>query len=191
MAKIGSGLVVVGLTLGALAAVTALAVQANGTEHTPASAPPPPSARASSTPSGPVQPTAERPTIAPVPAHSGTGHRVVYSLHAARVWLVDPAHKPEVVRTFTVQPSTVDPAPGSYRVSGRNPAVPGTDGRPIEHVVLFARSGGTPIGFSAAVDGTTPKPDPELRTGGIRETREDGRALWDFTLPNTKVVVVR
>ncbi|MGW6512753.1 hypothetical protein ACWGCP_35480, partial [Streptomyces niveus] len=33
------------------------------------------------------------------------------------------------------------------------------------------------IGFSAAVDGTTPELDPSQRTGGVRETREDGQAM--------------
>jgi hypothetical protein len=187
VAKIGSGTVVTGLTLGAMAAVAALAVQAKGTGH-PAGRPvppPPATAGASPRPGGP-----DRPAVPAVPAASGTGQRVVYSLRADRVWLVDPSKKPQVVRSFTVQPSTVDPAPGSYRVYARNPAGNGSDGRPIEHVVLFARTGGTVVGFSAAVDGSTPKPDPALRTGGVRETRRDGKALWDFTTLNSKVVVV-
>lgn len=186
MAKIGSGTVVTGLTLGAMAAVAALAVQAHGSERRAAPAsPPPPTPRASATPGAPAQP--QTPAL---PAASGTGRRVVYSLAADRVWLVDPAKKPQVVRSFAVQPSTVDPAPGSYRVFARTPATNGSDGRAIEHVVLFARSGGTVVGFSAAVDGSTPRPDPHQRTGGVRETRRDGAALWEFTALGSKVVVV-
>lgn len=186
MAKIGSGTVVTGLTLGAMAAVAALAVQAKGTGHRADPAPPPPAgAGASAQPGGTA-----RPALPALPAASGAGQRVVYSLHADRVWLVDPAKKPQVVLSFAVQPSTVDPAPGSYRVFARTPATNGSDGRAIEHVVLFARSGGTVVGFSAAVDGSTPRPDPHQRTGGVRETRRDGAALWEFTALGSKVVVV-
>ncbi|MGA5701337.1 hypothetical protein [Peterkaempfera bronchialis] len=189
MAKIGSGMVVTGLTLGALAVVAALAVQANGTERKAAPAsPPPPTATTTASP-GPS--AVKRPGTPALPADSGSGQRVVYSLDADRVWLVDPAHKPQVVRTFTVQPSTLDPEPGSYQVFARDSALTGSDGRPIEHVVLFARVSGTVVGFSAAVDGTTPKPDPKQRTGGIRETRADAKALWDFAGLQSTVVVVR
>ncbi|WP_055587172.1 hypothetical protein [Peterkaempfera griseoplana] len=186
MAKIGSGTVVTGLTLGAMAAVAALAVQAKGTEHRAAPAsPPPPKAGASARPG-----STPRPQPPAVPAASGSGRRVVYSLRADRVWLVDPAGKPRTVRTFRVQPSTVDPAPGSYRVFSRTPATTGSDGRAIEHVVLFDRLPGTVVGFSAAVDNTTPKPDPSQRTGGVRGTRRDMAALWDFAGLNSRVVVV-
>ena len=46
--------------------------------------------------------------------------------------------------------------------------------------------------YSAAVDGSTPKPNPgsTKKTGGIRESRGDGKAMWDFALIGTKVVVV-
>ncbi|MCD0481946.1 hypothetical protein LO771_05835 [Streptacidiphilus sp. ASG 303] len=187
MAKIGSGTVVTGLTLGAMAAVAALAVQAQGTgrKAAPASPPPPSGASASPRPGA-----AQAPPVPALPAASGTGRRVVYSLGADRVWLVDPARTPQVVRSFRVRPSAVDPAPGTYGVFSRRPAVTGSDGRPIEHVLLFARSSGVPVGFSAAVDGSLPTPVPGSRTGGIRETRADGAALWRFAPLQSRVVVV-
>jgi hypothetical protein len=40
------------------------------------------------------------------------------------------------------------------------------------------------------VDGSTPEPDPTTRTGGIREARKDGKAMWQFAGIGTKVVVV-
>ncbi|MFD7700512.1 hypothetical protein [Streptomyces caelestis] len=126
---------------------------------------------------------------AALPARSGTGERVVYALGADRVWLIEESGA--VRRTFGVSPSTVDPAPGTYRVTSRSGTAIGSDGVPIEHVVLFASAGGTAIGFSAAVDGSAPRLDPEERTGGIRETREDGAAMWDFATIGRKVVVVR
>ena len=50
------------------------------------------------------------------------------------------------------------------------------------------------VGFSAAVDGSTapaPAPDPTVRTGGIREARADGDAMWTFATIGRTVVVVR
>ncbi|MFE2276131.1 hypothetical protein ACFXAE_02410 [Streptomyces sp. NPDC059454] len=126
---------------------------------------------------------------AALPARSGTGERVVYALGGDRVWLVGEGG--EVRRTFGVSPSTVDPEPGTYRVTSRSAAVTGSDGVPIEHVVRFASVDGTAIGFSAAVDGSAPRLDPQERTGGIRETRADGAAMWGFATIGRKVVVVR
>ncbi|GHH89825.1 hypothetical protein [Streptomyces capillispiralis] len=128
-----------------------------------------------------------RPTA--LPARSGRGTRVVYSLDDDRVWLVEADGT--VRRTFGVSPSTVDPAPGTYRVTSRSGSVTGSDGVPVEHVVRFASVDGTVIGFSAAVDGSAPELDPGERTGGIRETRADGAAMWRFATIGRKVVVIR
>ncbi|WP_217144351.1 hypothetical protein [Streptomyces sp. AC627_RSS907] len=123
-----------------------------------------------------------------LPARSGQGERVVYSVDDDRVWLVGADN--EVRRTFRVTPSTVDPLPGTYAVTSRSSRVTGSDGVPVEHVVRFADVGGVVIGFSAAVDGSTAKPDPRERTGGIRETRADGEAMWRFATIGQQVVVV-
>ena len=88
----------------------------------------------------------------------------------------------------------MDPAPGSYSVTSRSNAVTGSDGVPVEHVVRFATVDGVVVGFSAAVDGSTapaPAPDPKVRTGGIREARADGDAMWTFATIGRTVVVVR
>ncbi|GLW17492.1 MULTISPECIES: hypothetical protein [Streptomyces] len=128
------------------------------------------------------------PAPAPVPAASGAGRRIVYSLAAKRVWLVGP--KGTAQRTFAVTPSTVSPPRGTYAVGSRSVSVTGSDGVAIEHVVRFAGVSGVTIGFSAAVDGSRPDPGAGKKTGGIRESREDGKAMWDFALHGTKVVVV-
>lgn len=124
-----------------------------------------------------------------LPARSGQGIRVVYSLDDDRVWLVEDGGKVE--RTFGVSPSTVDPAPGTYRVTSRSASVTGSDGVPVEHVVRFTSVDGTVIGFSAAVDGSAPQLDPGERTGGIRQTRADGAAMWRFATIGRKIVVIR
>ena len=190
MARIGSGTVVSGLTASALAIVTLLALQAKSAAHETPTAAGTPAASAGASATASAHPSAA-PKPAAVPAPSGTGKRIVYALDAKRVWLVDPA-KPADDRTFPVQPSTVDPLTGTYTVSNSPEAGPitGSDGVSIKNVVIFTQRGSSVIGFSSAVDGTMPTPDPSKKTGGIRETLGDGQALFDFAPEGTKVVVV-
>jgi hypothetical protein len=186
MARISSGTVVAGLTFAALAAVGALAVQASVSASATGAAKPGRSQSVSSSPA----PASSAPTrrTYPLPAGSGTGARVVYSLAQDRVWLVDATGR--VSRTYPVSPGSVDPAPGVYAVVSRDPAGTGGDGVPIEHVVRFTRVNGVVIGFSAARDGSSPTANGTLKTGGIREARADGSALWEAAGLGAKVVVV-
>ncbi|MCX4764392.1 hypothetical protein OG562_26220 [Streptomyces sp. NBC_01275] len=126
---------------------------------------------------------------AALPGGSGKGERVVYSVDDDRVWLVGANGR--TMRTFKVTPGTVDPLPGTYVVTSRAAAVTGTDGAPIEHVVRFAGVNGVTVGFSAAVDGSTSAPDSSVRTGGIRQSRADGDAMWIFATIGEPVVVIR
>ncbi|MEZ0092122.1 hypothetical protein [Streptacidiphilus sp. EB129] len=191
MARFGSGAVVTVLTASALALVTMLALQAKSSASTTTTAGAKPGASASASGSTPGQ---GQPSAAPkppaVPADSGSGKRVVYSLKAKRVWLVDPGN-PGGDRTFAVMPSPVSPLAATYTVD-TTIASPytGSDGVKIKDGVLFATRTGVRIGFSAAVDGTMPSPDPTLRTGGIREALGDGQALFAFAPKGTKVVVI-
>ncbi|MFE1551313.1 hypothetical protein [Streptomyces sp. NPDC058718] len=187
MARSSSGFVA-GLTAAAVVAVGVLAYQASANAPADVSAKPKTSGTAvpSVSPSGgPKQPVKNPLTV---PAGSGTGERVVYALADRRVWLVN--DKDKATRTFAVMPSTVDPLPGSYTVTSRSGSVRGSDGVQIEHVVRFATAQDVAIGFSAAVDGSTPTPDPSKKTGGIRMKRADGDALWTFASIGAKVVVV-
>ncbi|SEL07329.1 hypothetical protein [Streptacidiphilus jiangxiensis] len=189
MAKLGSGSVVTALTAGALAVVAMLAVQAKSSASTTTASGAGGKAPAVSASSKPgTKATPDKPVA--VPKDSGSGKRVVYSVGQKRVWLVDPAQS-GATRTFTVQPGTLDPAPGSYAVMSTEagPAT-GSDGKKVENIVRFTTRGGLFIGFSAAVDGSTPAPDPARKTGGIRETVADGQALFAFAPFDTKVVVV-
>ena len=182
----GSSGFVAGLTAAAVAVVGFLAYQASAKAPDRLGAPGP---DASASPDASVSPT-PKPTRDPkaLPARSGTGERVVYALRADRVWLVGAGD--EVRRTFTVTPSTVDPAPGTFEVTSRTRAALGSDGVPVEHIVRFTSVDGVTIGFSAAVDGSTVRPDQSQRTGGIRESRADGAAMWRFAGNGTTVVVV-
>jgi hypothetical protein len=210
--RIGSSAAVAGLTAAAFAVLGLLAVQANskdpGSEYFEK---PRPSASASA--GGPDGSSGAKDgkggkhgkdgkdggkgktaATPPVPGGSGGGKRVVYSLGQQRVWLVETVKggKGErVVRSFKVAPSSVSPVPNSYAVQSKAASAEGSDGVQIEHIVRFTAVNGVTIGFSAAQDGSSPKPDPEQRTGGIREKRADGRELWEFTEVGTSVVVVK
>ncbi|MCX4859488.1 hypothetical protein OG426_23760 [Streptomyces canus] len=175
---------VTGLTVGAIAAVVTLAVQADkGTK---------PSVAATARPSVSASPRASaqpEPSATAVPDASGTGRRIVYSLGDKRVWLIDASEAAR--RTFAVWPGTVDPAAGTYSVSlRRGDPTTGSDGVRIEHIVYFTAVGGVNVAFSNAVDGSSPPPANGLQTGGIRMKTADGSALWTFGETGTKVVVV-
>ncbi|MFE7134659.1 hypothetical protein ACFVIM_27745 [Streptomyces sp. NPDC057638] len=173
---------VAGLTAASIATVGVLAYQAS------ASAPDREGAAAKPAASAPAKaPQKPRDPLA-LPVPSDTGVRVVYRLSGQRVWLV--SGRDRVLRTFTVTPSTVIPAPGTYQVMSRSGRGTGGDGAAIEHVVRFHQMGRTVIGFSAAVDGTVARPEPGRKTGGVRMTRADGDAMWRFATIDTKVVVV-
>jgi hypothetical protein len=165
-----AGTLVTGLTAAAITVIAVLAAQASGSApKTPAahSAPPP---KKSST----VKP--QKPKTYPLPKHSGIGKRVVYSVGQKRVWLVDDGNK--VMRTFPVTPETVAPAKGLHNVFFRKASSVGGDGKKVEHVVLFAKTNGVNVGFSAAVDGSLPKAGTQ--GSAIRAGRADTTALWQF-----------
>ncbi|MGV9312211.1 hypothetical protein ACWDR0_08435 [Streptomyces sp. NPDC003691] len=176
-----SGLVAV-FTVAALAGVGFLAYKAEASVSDLKAKPGASAAPGKTAPKAPVNPLA-------LPLNSGTGERVVYGLQAKRAWLVE-AKGNKVRRTFTVMPSTVNPAPGTYAVTSRAGKIPGSDGLAIEHVVRFAKVNGVTVGFSAAVNGSMSAPDPKKKTGGVRMTREDGNAMWGFATVGVKVVVV-
>ncbi|MEV7977124.1 hypothetical protein [Streptomyces sp. NPDC086519] len=178
---------VTGLTAGATVAVVLLAVQADKGPH-PTAAAVRPSASASAGAHPSASPT---PAKAPdVPAASGTGRRIVYSLGARRVWTVDASDK--ATRTFTVWPGTVSPDPGTYMISRTLASTTGSDGVQIEHILYFASKSGLSVAFSNAVDGSSPPPAAGKQTSGIRMRTADGAALWTFgTEPDTKVTVVK
>ncbi|MEV6208385.1 hypothetical protein [Kitasatospora sp. NPDC051914] len=180
----GPGVVVAGLTAGAVAVVALLAVQADGAQARAEAARAAAGLPAEATPSA-----APAPSAPALPASSGTGYRIVYSVSEHRVWLVDPRKTPQLQASFAVTPGSTEPPPGNYSVYSRSAAGKGTDRRQIEHVVRFAQQGDVVFGFGAAVDGSTAPPDPGLRTGGIRSARADGQLLWDFAPTGTRVVV--
>jgi len=123
-----------------------------------------------------------------LPADCGSGTRVVYSVAQHRVWLVRGDER--VLRTYQVKAGDPPPAMGTHQVFARGAHGRGGDGAPVEHVVLFAQSGGGNIGFSAAV-GPAKARRGAKPTPAIREARPDGDALWRFATIGTTVEVVQ
>ncbi|MFH8338880.1 hypothetical protein [Streptomyces sp. AM6-12] len=186
MAGTSSG-IVAGLTAAAVGVVGFLAYEASATVPAGLGGRPAangsPGGQATKAPRDQHHPTA-------LPSGSGKGERVVYSVDDDRVWLVSVGNR--VLRTFRVHPGTVDPPLGTYWVTSRSHAVTGTDGIPIEHVVRFTAVDGVTIGFSApATTDAVPAADASTRTGGIRESRADGAAMWNFATIGERVLVIR
>jgi len=178
---------VAGLTAAAVGAVGFLAYQAQAT--VPAGLGGRPSANGSPGVPATKAPRDRRHPTA-LPSGSGKGERVVYSVDDDRVWLVAGGNR--VLRTFRVRPGNVDPPVGMYWVTSRSHAVTGTDGIPIEHVVRFTTVDGVTIGFSAPVtNDAVPDTDAADRTGGSRETRPDGEAMWKFATIGERITVIR
>ncbi|GAA3374469.1 hypothetical protein GCM10020367_38460 [Streptomyces sannanensis] len=171
-----------GLTAVSLAAVGFLAYQASANAPSSVELA---ERRPSATGSGGDEP---RRNPLSIPRNSGMGLRVVYSPNAKRVWLIN--ERGRAKRTFPVVPGTATPKPGTYWVTSRTGYTTGTDGVRVEHVVRFAKADEVTVGFSAAVDGSLPAPDPKKKTGGVRMARADGDAMWSFATISTIVVVV-
>ncbi|MGX1882720.1 hypothetical protein [Streptomyces sp. NPDC055287] len=178
---------VAALTVAALAIVIVLGVQA-GRSKPPGAAPFASRPTATQSPQAHPSTPPRKPPRAEVPANSGEGTRIVYSLGQKRVWLVDAGNASR--RSFSVWPGSVSPEKGSHLVSFRRPAATGSDGVKIENVVYFSTKSGVSIAFSNAVDGSSPEPAQGVQTGGIRVRADDGDAIWKFAAVGAVVHVV-
>jgi hypothetical protein len=179
-----------------LVAVGVLAVQANGqspqtvtaaqNSKPVGAAPTAPGASSSANPSAQINPLA-------VPADSGSGKRIVYSIEAKRVWLIG-SDGSSVQRTFQIVPGTI-PAPlGTYHVSGRDSGETGSDGTSVQYVVFFDNpatvNSSTSFAFDAEADISGLPPAPTGHTGAVRTTQADAVAIWYFAPIGTTVTVV-
>ena len=131
-----------------------------------------------------------------LPARSGKGKRVVFSIDRQRVWLVD--GKEAVVRSYLVSGSVTDNLePGRYAVYSRSRHAVGIeDSGRMGYMVRFAHGRNAAIGFHdiPVLDGRKVQVKSQLGTpqshGCIRQWRPDAKALWDFTPVGTEVVVL-
>ncbi|HZP54932.1 L,D-transpeptidase family protein [Actinocrinis sp.] len=164
--------------LAAQAAATAPQVSNNGAKGAgTASGQPTANASAGSATGGATNPAA-------LPANSGSGARIVYGEGAKRIWLVSASNT--VARTMAVVPGTVPAPTGSFTVTNKLSQVTGTDGTPVQYVVLFNKA----FGFDAVANVTGMPPAPTSHTGGVRMAQADAQALFNFSSVGTTVVVL-
>lgn len=148
-----------------------------------------------------TSPTSPPPRAVPaaprLPHGSGSERRVVYSLSAQRVWVVESGRT--VLRSYLVSGQDWQPGPGSYHVYSRSRrTVSELGGALLRYMIRFAygRERGLPIGFHAIP--LTPEGRPEqsveqlgqpLSAGCVRQKLSDARYLWRFAPVGTTVVV--
>lgn len=131
-----------------------------------------------------------------LPADSGTGRRVVYSIHGQRVWLVESDGR--VSRTYLVSGRLDRPGPGTYEVYSRSADAISYDyTETMQYMVRFARGENAAIGFHdipVTADGAEVQTNTQLgqplSAGCVRQSEEDALFLWDWAPVGTTVVVV-
>lgn len=177
----------------------------------PAVASPPPSLAASpsaaagstaAAPGAPAPSSAVEPAALPaagedLPAASGSGRRVVYSISRQRVWTVQAGG--QVERSYLVSGRPTQPDAGTYRVFSRSRhARSAVSPASMQYMVRFTRGKrtGAPIGFHDIprhVDGSYEQTEAQLgqplSAGCVRQRRTDAAYLWSFAPVGTTVVV--
>ncbi len=131
-----------------------------------------------------------------LPAGTGSGKRVVFSMSRQRVWLIGATGTPKA--TYLVSGSLTDNLkPGRYDVYSRSRWAVGIDDSGVmEYFVRFTRGKNAPIGFHSipTKDGTPLQKVSQLGTpqshGCIRARLADAKRLYEFAPAGTDVVVV-
>jgi lipoprotein-anchoring transpeptidase ErfK/SrfK len=154
----------------------------------PSDVPPPPAAAAAAAPAATLDASS-------IPANSGSGRRVVYSVSSQRVWLVN--EDGSLHGTWLVSGRAGEPNLGNYSVFSRSRhARAQRPGITMEYMVRFVRTSGLPIGFhSIPVNrrGAKIQSIEELGTyqslGCVRQRYEDAVVMWEFAQIGTPVIV--
>ena len=154
------------------------------TAPSPAPAPEPPQ----------TQPQPE-PQYPPLPADSGSGKRIVYSVEAQRLWLVEADER--VSGSWLVSGRKGIPKPGTYAVYSRSRWSSAGPVR-MEFMMRFVKTKRQAIGFHAIpVDrrGRPIQSEDELgqprSRGCVRQKRSDAEHLWNWAPDGTTVRVTR
>lgn len=160
---------------------------------------PPVTEPAPAPPSAPTPPPAPAPPPSPfaawpLPAGSGIGRRVVYSVAQQRVWWVE--SDGTVVNTYLVSGRAGTPGPGVYSVYSKSRFASSGSAR-MEYMIRFARGRSLAIGFhSIPTSGGRPlQSEAQLGTyrshGCVRQRVGDAAALWNWAPIGTRVDVVK
>lgn len=132
-----------------------------------------------------------------VPKDSGAGKRVVFSLAAQRVWLVNADES--VKRTYQASGGIGDNLRvGSYKVQSKFRNATSYDyGSTMQYFVRFTSGHNAPIGFHDIPIGhdgkmlqTLDQLGTPLSSGCIRQARPDAIELWDFAPVGSRVEVL-
>jgi lipoprotein-anchoring transpeptidase ErfK/SrfK len=149
----------------------------------------------------PQQPPPEEkpppPSYPALPANSGTGRRIVYSVPQQRVWIVEADEK--VVGSWLVSGKKTYPRAGTYKVFSRSRHAIGKGGKVRMEFMLRFAPGKYAGGFhSIPVNRKTGRPvqsESELgqprSLGCVRQRYADAEHLWNWAPNGTKVVVTR
>lgn len=158
----------------------------------------PPTTTTTRPPSPPTtKPPAPKPDMRGLPANSGTGRRIVYSVGQQRVWWVESDGR--VVAAYPVSGKANTPARGTYYVFSKSVTTTSMNGKArMNHMVRFAWGRTAAIGFhSIPVDGRgrplqTEAELGQYRSAGCVRQRNDIAAMLYLWAPvGTKVVVVK
>lgn len=132
-----------------------------------------------------------------LPAKSGEGRRVVYSIARQRVWVVN--KRGDIVRTFLVSGRRDRPLKGTYRVFSQSPESfsPLEPGVTFRYMTRFAKGlNGINIGFHE-IPRKNGKPmqtigqlGTPLGSGCLRSSTDDAMFIYRWAKPGTQVVVV-
>ncbi len=133
----------------------------------------------------------------PLPADSGAGRRVVYSVGQQRVWWVEADGR--VVNSYLVSGKAGTPNVGTYHVYSRSRYTTSVNGSArMEFMIRFARGRSAAIGFhSIPVNGRGVPLQSEaqlgtpLSAGCVRQRWWDAAGLWDWAPIGTQVNVVK
>jgi lipoprotein-anchoring transpeptidase ErfK/SrfK len=134
----------------------------------------------------------------PLPAGSGTGKRVVYTLEGNHVWLVNADN--QVVRSYLVSGTRFDQLKaGTYDVLRKKRYTTSYHGTErMEYMVTFTEGENAAIGFHnipvRISDGkplqTSAQLGQSLSDGCVRQKQPDAAFLWTFAQVGTPVIVL-
>jgi lipoprotein-anchoring transpeptidase ErfK/SrfK len=135
--------------------------------------------------------------VAPVPAKSGTGRRIVYANRQQRVWVINTNNK--VIRTFLVSGMLRQPGKGTFKVFSKSRASfsPEFAGVTFRFMTRFAigRNGGNvgfheiPLRYGKLMQ-TVDELGAFKGSGCLRSSTQDARFIYRWATLGTKVVVV-
>ncbi|MGY9074047.1 MAG: L,D-transpeptidase [Acidimicrobiales bacterium] len=132
----------------------------------------------------------------PIPAHVGTGQRIIYSNSDQRIWLIEADGR--VFDSYLVSGKYLDPLPGTYAVFSKSRyAFAGHDGITMDHMVRFAHGRRLAIGFHSIPkygNGVPMQTVEQLGTyrssGCVRQRPDQAERLFAWAPIGTPVIVL-